>query len=98
MLTAIFGWCVRVFCCSVRNNITPSVTLSDGATADHNYLWRYSDRFFVDPTVFDFHLRPDAPVIDMGSSVLAPEIDLDGHRRPQGKGYDIGAYEFPSEF
>jgi len=32
--------------------------------------------------------------IDSGSSVLAPATDIVGTVRPQGKGIDIGAYEY----
>jgi hypothetical protein len=42
----------------------------------------------------NYHLRADSPAIDHGSSLDAPNTDLDGVRRPQGGGYDIGAYEF----
>lgn len=42
----------------------------------------------------DFRLKPGACGIDIGATL--PEIteDFDGVKRPQGKGYDIGAYEF----
>ncbi len=42
----------------------------------------------------DYHLRPGSPAIDRGTSLDAPGTDFDGNRRPQGGGYDIGAYEF----
>lgn len=40
----------------------------------------------------DFHLQSASPAIDTGITVdLA--VDYDGHLRPSGTGYDIGAYE-----
>jgi parallel beta-helix repeat protein len=47
---------------------------------------------FVDP-VRDYHLRPGSAALDAGIRQGAPAADLDGARRPQGAGVDIGAYE-----
>lgn len=44
-------------------------------------------------TTGDYHLQRTSPALDKGSSLLAPTIDIDGVARPQGAGYDIGAYE-----
>jgi len=44
----------------------------------------------------DYHLKSTSPAIDKGSSGSAPTTDLSGNPRPQGAGYDIGAYEFRS--
>ena len=41
----------------------------------------------------NFMLRPGSPAIDSGSPDHAAAQDLTGISRPQGKGYDIGAYE-----
>lgn len=42
----------------------------------------------------DFHLRPDSPAVDNGASLGALYAkDADGNSRPQGAGWDIGAYE-----
>ena len=45
----------------------------------------------------DFHLLPGCPAIDAGlasfETVAAPATDLDGVARPQGAGFDVGAYE-----
>lgn len=35
-----------------------------------------------------------SPCIDSGTSRGAPNFDIEGKYRPQGKGYDIGAHEF----
>jgi hypothetical protein len=42
----------------------------------------------------DLHLTAQSPCIDQGTSASAPASDVDGHARPAGVGYDIGAYEF----
>ena len=60
---------------------------------------------FVDPDNRDFHLLYNSPAIDAGGTpdfdALAPSYlnigvttDYDGAVRPQGAGYDIGAYEY----
>ncbi len=42
----------------------------------------------------NYHLKSTSPAIDKGISTNAPSTDLDGNARPQGAGYDIGAYEY----
>jgi parallel beta-helix repeat protein len=53
-----------------------------------------SDPQFVDASAGDFHLRGGSPAIDRGTAVSAVQADLDGVPRPQGSGYDVGAYEY----
>ncbi|MCX8173266.1 MAG: Ig-like domain-containing protein [Thermoplasmata archaeon] len=56
----------------------------------------YGDPRFLNPaagTGGNYHLQPGSPAIDNGTATGAPGIDLDGVSRPQGDGYDIGAYE-----
>jgi hypothetical protein len=42
----------------------------------------------------DYHLQPDSLCIDSGTSQNAPSEDIEGEFRPQGFGYDMGAYEY----
>jgi hypothetical protein len=53
------------------------------------------DPLFVSPSTFDFHLQSTSPAIDSGAAILSVTTDLDGVLRPQGLGYDVGAYENP---
>jgi hypothetical protein len=46
----------------------------------------------------DFHLQADSPCIDAGVNLSAHHTtDKDGTARPQGAGWDIGAYEYYPE-
>ena len=52
---------------------------------------------FVRPAwgaVGDYHLVGGSPGIDQGTATGAPAVDLDYRKRPLGKTYDMGAYEF----
>ncbi len=51
------------------------------------------DPLFVNPGANDYHIREGSPAMDAGLNV-GVTADLDGNPRPQGAGYDIGAYEF----
>ncbi len=42
----------------------------------------------------DYHLRSSSPAIDAGTKNDAPQTDFDGVTRPQGRTWDIGAYEY----
>jgi hypothetical protein len=42
----------------------------------------------------DYHLTALSPCINKGTSIGAPDYDIDGDSRPQGAGYDIGADEY----
>lgn len=42
----------------------------------------------------DYHLATGSPAIDQGSNLATVTTDRDGVARPQGPGYDVGAYEY----
>ncbi len=52
-----------------------------------------ADPRFVNAATGNLHLLAGSPAIDTGTSTGAPAVDLDGVRRPQGAGFDMGAYE-----
>jgi hypothetical protein len=52
------------------------------------------DPKFVNASAADFHLQEGSSAIEKGSPLNAPTNDYDGNIRPQGAGYDIGAYEY----
>jgi hypothetical protein len=52
-----------------------------------------TDPLFADPENDNYHLRAGSPCINTGTSEGAPATDIDGTPRPQGAGFDMGAYE-----
>jgi hypothetical protein len=51
-----------------------------------------ADPHFADPATFDLHLGSSSPAVDAGIATAAIR-DLDGVPRPQGAGFDLGAFE-----
>jgi len=63
-----------------------------GTTLSHNLTDQ--DPRFLNADGKDFHLQPDSPAIDTGTTISEVTHDFEGNSRPQGAGYDIGAYEY----
>ena len=81
----------------VANNLADgSVVASDGASGtETNNLPAATPDMFVDPARGDLHLTASAAsAIDRGITAGAVTDDFDGVPRPQGRAYDIGAFEF----
>jgi hypothetical protein len=78
----------------VRNNLATAFNDAAGVLEENNLKIPNPTALFVDPGHFDLHPLPGAPAIDAGSSLNAPKLDRDRIPRPQGKGIDIGAYEW----
>lgn len=53
-----------------------------------------SEPGFAEPDSGDLHLITGSACIDVGTASNAASEDYDGISRPQGAGYDIGAYEY----
>lgn len=92
----------------VSQNGASQISILPGAaaqtTVDHNLFYGsgnivgsdpvVGNPLFVNPDEADFHLQSGSPAIDTGSPLNAPNSDFDDISRPQGMGFDIGAYEF----
>ena len=77
----------------VRNNLATDYALAGtGIVADHNLEITDAATLFVAPP-FDVHLRAGSPAIDAGSATSAPPLDAARIPRPQGVGFDLGAFE-----
>lgn len=84
--------------CVVRNNLATAVDVrGQNMTEDHNLIVKDPLEFFLNPERYDLRLKPGSAAIDAGSPDLAPKVDLTGTARPQGRGVDIGAYEFAGD-
>jgi hypothetical protein len=76
-----------------------TVTYSDVYSATGSAIWPgegniNADPFFRTPQNGDYRLQEHSPCVDAGTSVGAPDRDLNGIPRPGGEGYDQGAHEF----
>jgi len=77
----------------VRNNLATDFSLEGTSiAADHNLEITNAAALFVAPP-YDLHLRAGTAAVDTGGASLAPPLDVEGIRRPQGAGVDLGAYE-----
>jgi Ca2+-binding RTX toxin-like protein len=90
------------------NAVMDRFTSDDGNTVQTLAQWQTAtgqdahsiiatpSQLFVNVSTNDYHLSSTSPAIDKGTSTNAPTYDLEGHARPAGNGYDIGAYESSS--
>jgi hypothetical protein len=53
-----------------------------------------TSQLFENLAGWDFHLKQGSIAVDAGTPNNAPQVDYDGSSRPQGSGYDIGAFEY----
>jgi hypothetical protein len=107
---ATTGVVIRNNLCFANLSFQIALELSDpGSVAvDHNLVYPFrgyayevrgsayqeADPLLADAAGADFHLTAASPAIDNGSATAAPGDDFEGTERPQGSGWDIGAYEF----
>lgn len=54
------------------------------------------ENIFANPGGADFHLKPGSQAIDAGTGMVDNIVaaDIEGHPRPMGAAFDIGAYEY----
>ena len=94
----------------IISNVSDFLTGSNNASFTYEYCDFYNNGFamptgtgnisvvplYVNPSSGDYHLQSNSPCIDTGTSTNAPATDFDGVTRPQGAGFDMGAYEYPN--
>jgi len=75
-------------------------TVHSSVSADHNLFWNTSDPItgthavLEDPLLApNYHLRMGSPAADQGLTIPWLTTDLEGHPRPEGSQYDMGAFE-----
>ncbi|HEU0035935.1 MAG TPA: choice-of-anchor Q domain-containing protein [Kofleriaceae bacterium] len=88
--------CSGVATVTIHHNLSnkPAIVAGDPCGSDVADNALEVDPEFVDPAAFDFQLQPSSPAIDTGAAIEgAPDHDALGVMRPQGAGFDLGAYE-----
>ena len=88
----VVGSAVEAENVTIDHNLIDGYRGTEGETYGNQYV--EGDPMFVYPAGADFHLRQESPAIDQGSPADAPAMDFEGHPRPYGAGYDIGADEY----
>jgi hypothetical protein len=72
-------------CVEISNNPPGYPDIYGNSTADPR---------FVSLTIPDLHLQSNSPAINFGAFIPLVATDYDGKSRPQGIGYDAGAFEY----
>ncbi len=91
------------------NQINGAVTVSYSDIGEDGYSGNNNinvDPLFVDPRSYslvptsegDYHLQASSQALNSGTSVGAPDSDIDNDIRPNGTGYDMGADEIKFVF
>lgn len=81
----------------VTNNIYYNIIANQDGPLSNNIQLNTAaqyDEHFSDWQNNDFRLWSTSSLIDAGSAIGAPANDADKQARPQGVGFDIGAYEY----
>ena len=83
------------FLCGERSNNIYTVN-NQPSNLGPGEIWEKDlNKIFVNPSAKDFHLKAGSPAIDRGINLSSYfTTDKDGISRPQGAGWDIGAYEY----
>ncbi len=81
----------------IKNNLYLAAAKPDDSSKTQgpsNYA--VNATWFVNIPLHDYHLAADSAAIDAGDNLAAEGVvgDRDGAVRPQGKGFDAGAYEY----
>jgi hypothetical protein len=76
----------------VTNNVWDNDTNYDGVVPGISDI--HQQPKFVHGEPGNYHLAPESPLIDAGTTVTSVANDFDRHPRPMGPAYDIGFDEF----
>ena len=93
---------------TIDHNVTTGVEMIGSVERDdwgttygfdaHSIIANDAGTLFVDAGTHDYRLAVSSPAIDAGTNFPAPRgaplFDLAGNRRPHGRNWDVGAYEF----
>jgi uncharacterized repeat protein (TIGR01451 family) len=81
---------------AINNNITYQATIADATPSGVSMSGNKDNTnpLLANPSSYDFRLTSGSPAIDAGLTLADVPNDYTGLARPQGAGYDLGAFEF----
>jgi Bacterial Ig domain/Pel9A-like, right handed beta helix region/Right handed beta helix region len=86
---------------AVRNNVSTADMLFDDASGRNTCSGitllnnkTFTDPKLADPAKLNFRLTSSSPAINQADASVSPSVDHEGTARPQGGGFDSGAFEF----